>query len=394
MRKFLLAATAMIAPIALAAEVSAQTAPAVRIAGYMRFHYGYVDQDNSSNDTVKTGKSDFQQEAEVHARVDGRAANGMAYGAVIEIQFDGTRPAGNEPSVTTADLDEAYLFASTDALGRIELGNQDGMGNQMLVGNMILFGAGAFDGDYADFIIGSRPAFAQMDESGDATKINYRTPQFFGFDFGASFGFNQAEGTLECASLGPNCQRTSEFGTIGPGGPQGSDARRNAYELMARYSVALFGIDWEYGAGVIGSDAIGGRGTAPGRDGNLSYVVGAEAAFRGLTVGANYQWGRKNLGGGTLPKDADADDFDQIQAGAIYGVGPWKIGVQWFEAKGEGDTNNPADREDKGVAIGGNYALAPGLELVAEWNSSESKEPGTSRDQSQDIFILGARLSF
>src|SRR5215211_4936223 len=160
MRKILLGTTAVVGAALLAPEMAAaQQAPTVRIGGYFRAYYGYTQQTSphitgttpqgSVNQVVgpgagdtfptfpaagptaptivtgpqsaRTSKNDFSTDAEVHVFVNGKTANGLSYGAVVEIQFDnseGTVRAARRSynSKTSADIDEMYAFIASPTL--------------------------------------------------------------------------------------------------------------------------------------------------------------------------------------------------------------------------------------------------------------------------------------
>jgi len=390
MRKILLGTTAVIGMAALASEAMAQTAPTVRIAGYMRFNYANVDQKTAQKEDrfVKLDSNDFSQEAEVDVLVEGTAANGIVYGAQIEIQFD---RGSNRDQTTTADLDEAFLFLRSESLGVLQLGNNEGIANQLAVGQITGWATGGVDGDINDFMVGTTHTYFTFD-TGDNTKINYRSPSFFGFDFGGSFAFNKSEGTLECGSLGTSCQRLSEA--------DGIARAKDIYELAARYTGNFAGFGVSGGVGYIGSSAVDAR-TAQGAsfDGVSLVNIGLSASFAGFTVGGHYIFGSGNGADTPLPSSGNNDDMKQYFFGAEYKIGAFRIGAHYFNNEYEGSIANAADREDKGYAVGGNYTLAPGLDLIAEYTSVEAKEDGVRgapavTDAENKIFLLGARLSF
>ena len=139
MRKILLGTTAVVGAALLAPTVaSAQEAPTVRVGGYFRAYYGYTRQTSphvtgnvggtvggtaaaptitggtnvfqanqigdpglagstatpnngttaSAAQSARNGKNDFSTDAEIHVFVNGKTANGLTYGAVVEMQFD------------------------------------------------------------------------------------------------------------------------------------------------------------------------------------------------------------------------------------------------------------------------------------------------------------------
>jgi hypothetical protein len=129
MRKILLGTTAVVGAALLTATVAqAQTAPTVRVGGFIQVLGHYLDDDADKPNGAGTGagggnansrdKLDFRNELEVVVNVAGKAANGLGYGAVIEIQNDNGRGGS-----TNFDVDEAYLFISSPTLGTVRFGD-------------------------------------------------------------------------------------------------------------------------------------------------------------------------------------------------------------------------------------------------------------------------------
>src|SRR5215218_1080532 len=285
MRKILLGTTAVVGAALLAPEMAAaQQAPTVRIGGYFRAYYGYTQQTSpnvtgvtpqgtlnqanvagvgdagiagstvppnngttaSSAQSARLGKHDFSTDAEVHVFVNGKTANGLTYGAVVEIQFDvneGTARSARRSysSKTAADIDEMYAFVASPTLGQIRFGDEDGpIGGLMNSGFVTNFGSGGVYGDWSDFVTRPNRTTTSPGELGDNSKIIYLSPQFFGFDFGVSWAFNEGEGAdTGCVSsfAGPVCDRVyaAQGATTFSRGNPGLPGRRNELQAMGRW---------------------------------------------------------------------------------------------------------------------------------------------------------------
>jgi hypothetical protein len=110
MRKILLGTTAVVgAALMSVSYAQAQTAPSVRVGGFLFLKGIYADDDADRNVAVgpnapatapatqrfgRRDRFDFTNEVEVHVLVTGKAANGMSYGAVIELQNDNSGASG------------------------------------------------------------------------------------------------------------------------------------------------------------------------------------------------------------------------------------------------------------------------------------------------------------
>lgn len=486
MRKILLGTTAVVGAALLAPAVAeAQEAPTVRIGGFFRAYYGNTQQSgrnsttpsglatntsgatanlaqspfsiagttNPTNPSVPTtesnvgtgtgqvarlSKNDFSTDAEVHVFVNGKTANGLSYGAVVEIAFnqqEGRNIVQQRASTgkTTASIDEMYAFIASPMWGQIRFGDEDGpVGGLMNSGVITNFGTGGIYGDRESFV--TRQANVRTTTSpgslGDNTKIIYLSPQFFGFDFGASFAFNYNEGEdTGCPSNQSSgwCDTSyaftgaANFG-IAAAGPNQS-VRRNEYQGAVRWRGSLAGVGLSVTGGYVGSGAA--KELSPLNVQRSVFQplgvwqVGAQASAYGFTVGAQYEHGASNFFWGNLQKGDRP--MDQFFAGASYTVGPFTVGGNYLIQTVEGAsrttfgynaagaltaTNNAAGAammRRLGYGIGANYRLAPGLDIVAEYSSYTVAERGRDLDPSnpgvQDrntakVFILGTRLAF
>jgi hypothetical protein len=320
MRKILLGTTAVVGAALLAPAVAvAQEAPTVRIGGFFRAYYGYTQQ-SGRNSVTSTGlpagvsgqteninpgtasiarlsKNDFSTDAEVHVFVNGKTANGLSYGAVIEIAFnqqEGRNIVQQRASTgkTTASIDEYYAFIASPTFGQVRFGDEDGpAGGLMNSGVITNFGTGGIYGDRESFVSrqqGVRTTTAPG-SLGDNTKIIYLSPQFFGFDFGASYAFNYGVGEdtgCSNSASGGFCDAAYAFTGasavgIAAAGPEFS-ARRNEYQAALRWRGSLAGVGLSVTGAYIGSGAARELSAASGSQyrvfNNMSvWQVGAQA---------------------------------------------------------------------------------------------------------------------
>lgn len=482
MRKILLGTTAVVSAVVgaavMAPQASAQEAPTVRIGGFFRAYYGYTQQSSnqsnlgsglptnvSGNENVaastsnaglpggnvaRLGKHDISTDAEVHVFVNGKLANGITYGAVLEINFnqqEGRNVISTRSSTgkSTAGLDEAYAFIAHPRVGQVRFGDEDGvMGGLMNSGWITGFGTGGVHGEWESFV--TRQAGGRTTTApgglGDNSKIIYMSPQFFGFDFGASFAPNANSGEdVGCPNNANSgfCDRAYAFSGarnfgIYAAGPEQA-ARRNEYQVAARWRGNLAGVGLAATAGYIGAGSardLTSVGLSQVRVFNNMNIwqVGAQASYLGFTVGAAYMQGDFNFfWGNTLRGDRPAEQFT---VGAQYSAGPFTFGANYVTGLFEGGSrttftenaagtalvqgrsgtsaagvvsgpNSLAGMRRWGLGVGANYRLAPGLDLIAEYVHYSVREQGRDLDANRqgvqsrafsDVFILGTRLAF
>src|SRR3954449_12663131 len=134
MKKILLGTTAI-----AAAALYAQTAQAqitVSLGGYTEFFGAFYD-DDAPNRTDR----EFELETEIVVRADGKADNGLLYGAKIELQ-NSTGGSG----ATGVGTDEASVYLG-GTWGRLKLGDFDGAADTMKIYAPVV-GIEQIDGDY------------------------------------------------------------------------------------------------------------------------------------------------------------------------------------------------------------------------------------------------------
>ncbi|MBC4014263.1 porin [Siccirubricoccus deserti] len=433
---------ALLAP----AVAVAQQAPTVRVGGYFRAYFGYTQQTGqaptnvsmnaqnggandansavgNTNQSARLGKTDISTDAEIHVFVNGKTANGLTYGAVVEMQFDsaeGSVRGGARRAVqskTTAAIDEMYAFIASPTLGQIRFGDEDGpFGGLMNTGWVSNFGTGGVFGDFESFVTRPTRTGTTPGGVGDNSKIVYLSPQFFGFDVGVSYAPNEGEGEdTGCLNsfASTNCDRvTAITNPQGNGRSHDMPGRRNEVQWMARWRGSLAGVGLSASVGGMHSQVIKNIDLAGNINRNLRnpevYQAGLQATYMGFTLGGGYMFGNTNFF--YIPTLRGSKDMSQIFGGLSYTAGPVSIGANMYSGQYSGSDANPRGQRRWAYSIGANYRLAPGLDLVAEYVRQEFKEPGTPqqgftaanaapgndlRDRaSANVFLTGVRLAF
>jgi predicted porin len=415
MRKILLGTTAVAGAALLGAtSAQAQTAPTVRIGGYFEFNVGYVADTmdkvglrpptapgfttNSPSQVnanyPRRDRWDFRQgDTEIHLFVTGKAANGLTYGATLEIQMDNATTTG---SGTVFDTDEAWGFVASPTLGQLRFGDEDSAASLMQTRLPQIVGTGP-DNMWDEYVArspdGQAPYLVSgINDGSDATKIIYLSPQFYGFDFGVSFAPNGREGEAFNSVAGATILQRDP-----------NDSNRNEWSAALRYRgsfgnvgvATTFGAQWAEPGQVIGTV----NAANPNLQNITAYHVGLNVSYMGFTIGGEYAWGK--YGGASTARTAIRSGLDSSShwaIGATYETGPWAFGAFYGIGNRDNGTNalgvGLADREQTVWGLGVAYTLAPGLILVTNYQSISDKNLANSPSNPQNIQLAKRDIDF
>lgn len=408
--------------------------------------WGYFGVEGSSATVARTGPgggfNKLQPEQVVgyfrfYPGVDAMAANGLRYGAIVEIRqnFVGqnygtangatvsglngaggnysSSPSGSSCGSTLYVRREA-IYAGTDQLGMVRIGQDDGPFSQFDNGITTgqTFGSGAWNGDGPDLIPGSaQPTFPFWSGVGNEytpSKIVYFSPNLAGFDFGVSFAPNNAPntgGACGVAAAGCAALSSTTSGALG-----GENRATNWYEVMGRYRnnlgpVAVYAILGYSGSGhvhVIGSSP---GGAIPAYNGFGVGDGGLALTFAGVTVFGNALWGAYNGQVGLKP--TGGVNAVSWVGGAVYNMGPFGIGASYYNVQSQGSPAmvNKSQRYDDALAIGGSYVVAPGFTATFDYLWSQSHQGGVNlisngeaatehNNVNSQSFLVGGNIKF
>jgi hypothetical protein len=398
----------------------------VRFGGAMWF-YASVIQDSGSKVTIPAGAANglgpgtykenpfsFSDFARFYPSVDGVAANGLQYGALIEIRHEQGAPAGgyqafaNTGSSASANdetrgglyVRREYAYFGMPMYGTLRMGSTDGPSGLFETGTFENFNDGGWNGTLPNTMDQSSTPVWPFQVVGNyytLTKAVYLSPSFSGFDFGAAYapntgnvnsfggGFEQASGTTVLSDQGnnfanPGSDRLSSTST-------GQVSRlTNEIDIGGRYRGSFGPVGLAVQLGYIGSShvnaSINNAATATRYNGLSLGDFGATVTVAGLTVGGHIIGGNGNNNGTLKPVGSVPEVAALI--GASYTVGPLIVGASVFQTNDAGASGPPpigtgvGQRRDRGVAAGGTYTLAPGVNLFLAYLYGDVKENGVN----------------
>jgi hypothetical protein len=356
--------------------------------------------------------------------MDGLSANGIRYGAAAEIRENfasGTSnglaggTAGSQVSASanssaeTLFLRRAFAYIASDKVGLVRLGQGDGViglfDNCIFTSQCWDAGIGGIDagGNQQTLPSGAAPTWVWLSQVGAEyanSKIVYLSPQVYGFDFGAQYAPSEGNAFSE-QSTGTPIQATvcNAAGPLCTNATSGSDASR-------WFNQFVVGLRYQHNFGAVDFKTYGVYGTANKEDlTTQAYVTpsAARAAFAasgandtqflhydnlsyykaGIAVTAlNITWAVDYIGGrinGQLAEDPTGGaPTNAINTGLTYLKGPITLAVTagFIDTQGDARLVGVSQRHEFEVAFGGNYKLAPGIQLVAEYQYGTRHQGG------------------
>ena len=352
---------------------------------------------------------------------DGLAANGLRYGAAVELRQNfgaadrafansTTGGAANSPSANdsaqTVFVRRAFGYLASDKVGIVRVGTTDGVVG--LFDNCIFY-SGCWDAGTGN-LNGGEPLqgigpggptvpfywLAQAGAEYDNAKIVYLSPQFFGFDFGVQYAPNMGNSFqntalgVGCNQAGPTCINVSS----------GNDPTRWINQVGAglRFQQAFGAVDFKaYGfyetagkenlttspyatpaqarAGTVVGGVAAGAQTL--RYDNLNFYMGGVAiTAANITVALDYIGGAIN--GQLAMRPTGGVSMNALLPGITYANGPLTLGAQFAIADSQGDARltGVSQRHEYAATFGGAYKLAPGVQIAAEYMYEHRHQSG------------------
>ncbi len=299
---------------------------------------------------TKSGNVYFGEYARLYSGFEGVAANGLKFGAMLEVRTNGgsAAPFGNANLYFRREL--GYLQGNW---GTFRFGQADQVLGLFQTGGFENFDDGGWNGDLPVLFSGNAQLNWPTPEDGGAygtSSISYISPSFSGFDFGISYEPNDTgSGEAQCGPV--SCNRNSTIAT-------GGQARRNAVQVVGRYQgdMGPAKITAELGGWAAGHVHVTETPAS-----NPSMVIGGlTVAVGGWAVGGTVITGNTALAYGSLVPLAKGSKHEMsFIAGTSYAFGPFIVGASYLDMTSDG-AHTGFTRHEVGIAAGGTYAWAPG----------------------------------
>ncbi len=381
MKRSLALACAAVALGAGSGSALAQTKFDVTLGGDVFFQAGYVDQDLDAGLRSTEMRNRFRFVLTPTAKAD----NGLEYGARIRVRADNTNTAGR-----TLTQDRSYIFAR-GAFGTIQAGTINGPSDEYgFIGPNIEGIAGGADNLTLDFLSGSpvydtygsgtgiaarAQNFRNLTSGNAATRVNYLTPTFGGFQGAISYmpRSDDAQNSIQRSKFGAGFEDVIEVGGI--------------------YSREFGAVTLEASAFYEFGDAMQLSATGPDFKSLNSYNIAANVGFAGFKVGAMYRdAGKSGYQKGAIAGGADGQETWIV--GANYTIGPVILAANYQRYEDAGDPsvagNSWLDLYQAGVT----YTVAPGLTAGLEYSYFKARENDAGLRDKGSIIMLDTRLAF
>lgn len=366
MKKLLIGTTALLAAGAFVSSAQASEPVKLTLGGYMEYWMAAADQDGDFVGSVNS--FDIQGESEVFFKGTTTLDNGLKVGVQIELE-------GGSNYNGTDIIDESYLWVE-GAFGKVIVGSENDVGYLSTINapEASDIGNGFDEGDTDKYVLIPvtflNPQFST--ETGDANKISYFTPKFYGLQAGVSY-------VPSNTTTGDDSATSAASETIA----KANAAWDEAWAFALSYSGSFSGVGVKAAANYTVLDTPA--------DAAATYGAGLNLSYMGFTVGGAYRVMDSDDAGALTTVDGKAWDL-----GIQYAEGPYAVSLSYTRSDVEGGAAAANDEIDL-WRIGAKYALGPGVNLfgqVAYLNAEDESGLATAGNEGAWGGVVGLKLVF
>ena len=368
-KTLLLGTTALVAAgFAVSGVAQAEEPISAGISGYYKAAMGMLDQDDADGEAADSAQSlALAQDLEISIGGSTTLDNGLTAGFNAQIE-------GNNGGQT---IDEKNIFLS-GGFGTIQVGSIESARQQMTIfapsGNYN-FGVNSEFFQFANLggVFNVR-TYADGLGNEDAIKIVYKTPNFNGFQIGASFAPDDGEN----GSYGGNT-----------GDDVGDLEAETALAISMTRDLGGFSV-----SGMLGMEkhtlerCNAAAGTQTCNNNPETSQIGGKISFGSWAIGGGWQ-GTDLATQTTAGANREREDAD---IGISYWSGSYGVGLQYGGA--QTDATDGSNDSLEIYAINATYVLGPGVDIGAEVRRLEAEDGSSTADNSATVLKTHVSLGF
>jgi outer membrane protein OmpU len=372
MKKILIASTALVAAGLIAGPASASEKIKLELGGYSKWWVVGAWQQNSfqSANQADYNNVDVKGDNEVWFEGSTTLDNGLQVGVHIELEAGGTTDNTADP------IDKSNVFIS-GGFGKFIIGTEDN--GAVLLHVMAPDAAANTDSDgilTGGLSIAAPAGFTNrvvtsIDTDGQAEKLTYVAPTFYGLTLGATYVPNTKEDDRGATKINNN----------------GAVNAADVYGVGALYANTFGGVDVKVSGGFATYTVE--LGTVGNTQVN-EFSTGTQLSYAGFTVGGSYRKinSHESLAG-TIAASGTVWD-----AGIQYASGPYAVSFIYFDSKA--DRTSTLEDDFTVYQVSGKYALGAGVDVLATVGHADydSEVVGDANSNKGWAVMTGLSLTF
>jgi outer membrane protein OmpU len=358
MNRKMIGSTAVAALLALSAPANADEKIKLELGGFFVGAAAFTDGTTVNWDTLTADERNhkFGSNSEIHFKGSMILDTGLRIGFKAELELEDDQSifglcdevesiVGGGYGIGCQDpVDEVYMFVE-GGFGRIEFGQQDGVGDQFSVTSPRALAAHSVnDRQSRDLLnpVGLVLLSTVNDSSGDNTKINYMTPKLGPVKLGLSY-------TPDNRNLGAGYGDALE--------EAGDEILEVALAVDEMFNDVRFQLGASY---VTASDEMIAWD-------NKEWNVGVNVGFGGFTLGGSYRDSEGFVFGG------DENEYKAWDAGLAWENEAWKFSGQFGQQEG-GNFADPDFADGDTYLLAARYKVTKGFRVGAGFQHDESDD--------------------